>query len=78
MRKTHRFVIWVCPKFTREEIDEIIQGLLESIANRNPCVKSKDDFEEKHPNYRNFFVDPEPPLKTPLKTTLKLNYKDFL
>jgi len=28
MRKTARFVIWICSKFTREEIEQIIQGLL--------------------------------------------------
>ncbi|MBA7549746.1 hypothetical protein ES705_42241 [subsurface metagenome] len=27
MKKTARFVIWICRKFTREEIEQIIQGL---------------------------------------------------
>ena len=36
MKKTHRFVIWICSKFTREEIDQIIQDLLDVLANRNP------------------------------------------
>ena len=52
MKKTARFVIWICSKFTREEIEEIIQGLLDVLANRNPDVKPKDDFKEKHPHYR--------------------------
>lgn len=65
MKKTTRFVIWICSKFTRKEIEQIIQGLMEVLANRNPEVKPKDDFKEKHPNYRNFFVDPEPSLKAP-------------
>ena len=78
MKKTARFVIWICSKFTREEIEEIINGLLEVLANRNPNVKPKDDFKEKHPRYRDFFVDPNPPLKAPLKTTPKLDWRRLL
>lgn len=62
MKKVERFVIWICSKFTRAEIERIIQGLSDILANRNPEVKPKDDFKEKHPNYRNFVVDPNPPL----------------
>lgn len=62
MKKTQRFIIWICSKFTRKEIEQIIQGLLDILANRNPDIKPKDDFKEKHPNYRNFFVDPKAPL----------------
>ncbi len=78
MKKTTRLVIWICSKFTRSEIEQIMQGLLEVLANRNPEVKPKDDFKEKHPNYRNFFVDPEPPLKTPPPKAPKLNWKELL
>jgi len=62
-----RFVIWICSKFNRDEIERIIKDLQEILANRNPEVKPKDDFKEKHPNYRDFSVDPEAPLKKPLK-----------
>lgn len=78
MKKIQRFVIWICSKFTRSEIEEIIQGLADVLANRDPAVKPKDDFKEKHPNYRNFFVDPEPPLTSPPKPKPKLNYKKLL
>ena len=78
MKKTTRFVIWICSKFTRKEIEQIIQGLMEVLANRNPEVKPKDDFKEKHPNYRNFFVDPEPPLKAPPQKAPRLNWKELL
>jgi transposase-like protein/rubredoxin len=78
MKKVQRFAIWICSKFTRAEIEEIIQYLSDVLANRNPEVKPKDDFKEKHPNYRNFFVDPESPLTTPPKTTPKLNWKKLL
>jgi len=65
MSKIARFVIWICSKFTRNEIDQIINGLLDVLNNRNPEVKPKDDFKEKHPNYRVFAVDPLPPLTEP-------------
>jgi len=41
MKKIARFVIWICSKFTREEIEEIINGLSDVLANRNPDVKPK-------------------------------------
>ena len=78
MNKIARFVIWICSKFTRAEIEEIIKGLSDVLANRNPEVKPKDDFKEKHPNYRNFFVDPTPPLKAPAKLIPEVHYKDLL
>ena len=57
-----RFIIWICSKFTRVEIEQIAAGLQDVLQNRNPEVKPKDDFKEKHPNYRQFAVDPKPPL----------------
>ncbi|GAI90281.1 unnamed protein product [marine sediment metagenome] len=51
--------------------------ILLSLANRNPRVKPEDELKKEHPNYRNFFVNPEPPLETPMKTTLESNYKDL-
>jgi len=67
-----------CSKFTRKEIEQIIQGLIEILANRNPEVKPKDDFKKKHPHYRNFLVDPKPPLKAPPQKAPKLNWKELL
>lgn len=67
MNRISRFVIWICSKFTRDEIERIRNELGEILANRNPEVKPKDDFKEKHPNYRDFSVDPNPPLKNPGK-----------
>ena len=65
MSRIARFVIWICSKFTKNEIQQIIAGLLDVLENRNPEVKPKDDFKEKHPNYRNFSVDPLAPLTEP-------------
>ena len=78
MKRIDRFVLWLCSKFTRSEIEQIIQGLSDVLANRNPDVKPKDDFKEKHPNYRSFFVDPIPPLTTHPDPSPKLNFKELL
>lgn len=67
MDKISRFVIWICSKFTKEQIEKIILQLTEIIQNKNPEIKPKDDFKEKHPNYRDYSVDPNPPLTEPLK-----------
>ena len=71
MDQISRFVIWICSKFNREQIERIVKDLNEILTNRNPEIKPKDDFKEKHPNYREFSVDPSLPLKTPLKKTPK-------
>ena len=79
MRKIDRFVIWICSKFTRSEIELIIKGLSDVLSNRNPDVKPKDDFKQKHPNYQNFFVDPNPPIaKSNQPSPPKLNFKQLL
>jgi transposase-like protein len=62
MNKIARFIIWICSKFTKSEIEQIINGLFDVLQNRNPEIKPKDDFQEKHPNYRNFYVDSLAPL----------------
>jgi hypothetical protein len=62
MQRLSRFVIWVCAKFTKEQIKFIVKELNKILENRDPAIKPKDDFQEKHPNYRKFFVDATPPL----------------
>jgi len=79
MPKIARFIIWICSKFTKSEIEQIVSGLADILQNRNPEVKPKDDFKEKHPNYRNFAVPPLPPLtEPPEKDTPDKNYTQFL
>jgi len=78
MRKIERFVIWICSKFTRSEIEEIIKGLQDVLANRNPEVKPRDDFKEKYPNWRNFYVSPEVPIPAKEESGPKLNWKELL
>lgn len=65
MSRIARFVIWICSKFNKAEIELIVVGLSDVLMDRNPEVKPKDDFKEKHPNYRDFAVDPLPPLTEP-------------
>jgi hypothetical protein len=60
--KIIRFVIWICSKFSKIEIEQIISELLKILSNQNPEIKPKDSFKQEHPNYRNFYVDPNPPL----------------
>lgn len=71
LNKISRFVLWICSKFTREQITMIVKELTEILENKNPEVKPKDDFKEKHPHYRNFYVDPKPPASKPLKKKLR-------
>jgi len=75
LSKTARIIIWLCAKFTKNEIEQIVVGLSDVLANRNPEVKPKDDFKEKHPNYRKFDVDPLPPLTDPPEFKKKTSIK---
>ena len=77
MHRIARFIIWICSKFTRSEIVQIINGLLDVLQNRNPEVKPRDDFQEKHPNYRNFSVDPLAPLTKPPRPKEIIAPKDY-
>ncbi len=62
MKRISRFVLWICSKFTKEQIEFIVKELSAILKSRNPAVKPKDDFKEKHPNYRKFIVDSTAPL----------------
>ena len=63
MDRVSRFVVWICAKFNREQIERIVKDLQDILKNRNPEIKPKDNFKNEHPNYRDFNVDPIPPLK---------------
>ena len=58
-----RIVIWICKRFNREQINQIIGELSGILKDPNSEIQPKDTFKEDHPNYRNFEVDPNPPLK---------------
>jgi hypothetical protein len=63
MNKILRFVVWICSKFNKKEIEQIVIELTKILANQNPEIKPKDHFKEEHPNYRDYEVDPIPPVK---------------
>lgn len=62
MNQIQRFVIWVCKRFNREELLNIVDELTNVLNGQNPDVKLKDDFQEKHPGYRNFSASPLAPI----------------
>ena len=73
MKKVQRFVIWICKKFNREQIQHIVDELINVLEDKNPELKPRDHFREKHPKYRDFSADPSAPLDaaqvvTPKKT----------
>jgi hypothetical protein len=77
MTKVSRFVIWICSKFNRQQIELIVNELLDVLNNRNPEVKPKDEFKERHPQYRKFSVDPNPPLKEKPSRKQKRKTKNY-
>jgi hypothetical protein len=44
------------------EIEVIINELTKIVSSQNPEIKPKDNFQQEHPNYRKFTVDPTPPV----------------
>ena len=65
MSKITRFVLWLCKKFSRQELEDIIGQLQQILSEREPEIKPRDDFREQHPHYRDFYVDPQAPLTQP-------------
>ena len=78
MTRVSRFVLWICRRFTKSQIEQIIKELNDILANRNPEVKPKDDFKEKHPHWRQYHPDPTPPQIEPSVTHPRLNWKHLL
>ncbi|MCB9502522.1 MAG: hypothetical protein H6696_11330 [Deferribacteres bacterium] len=62
MNQIQRLIVWICRRFTRDQILNIVDELVQVLDNKNPELHAKDDFKEKHPNYRDFSVDPLAPL----------------
>ncbi len=68
MDQISRFVVWICSRFNREQIEKIIKELSDVLRSRQEFpTRPKDAFKEQHPNYREFTVDPTPPLAQPAK-----------
>lgn len=58
-------VRWLCRKLTLDELVRAAAIILEVINDQREDIKPRNDFQEKHPNYRKFTVDPEPPRLEP-------------
>lgn len=73
-------VVWLCKKFDRKQLEFIVIKLIEILQDKHSTIKPKDDFKEKHPNYRNFYVDPNPPLDSSdkAKKTLYKNWRKII
>jgi hypothetical protein len=56
-------VIWICSKFYRTQIEYIISGLLDVLYDPSCEINPQNAFKEEHPHYREFDVDPHPPLR---------------
>ncbi len=61
MNKMARFVLWLCQKFTRAEL----QDLRLSASADSFRAQPRDDFRQQHPHYRDFYIDPQAPLTQP-------------
>ena len=44
MGKIPRLVLWLCRKFTRQELQELVHELEEILAGRQPEPQPRDDF----------------------------------
>lgn len=80
MDQISRFIVWLCSKFNREQLEFINKELSDILQGRKEFpVNPKDAFREKHPNYRDFHVDPSAPLTEPAKKKPKIQtLKSFL
>ena len=73
MEQISRFVVWICSKFNREQIEKIVSDLTDVLEKQSTLPsKPKDVFKEQHPRYRDFSVDPNPPLTEPSKKKNKI------
>jgi putative transposase len=78
MSKITRFVTWILKKFPKVEIYQIITELLQYFEGQHPDIQFKDKIKEEQPNYRNFFVDPNPPIKFNPAINPQFDYKQLI
>ena len=76
MGKITQFVVWICSRFNRKQVEAIITELTNILKDPNSRFGPRDKLKEEHPNYRNFCPDPtepltEPPGKKKLQRTIK-------
>jgi transposase-like protein len=76
--KVYKFVRWLCSKFTKTEIEQIIKELTDVITGHNTELKPEDDFKQQNPHYQNYYPDPTLPLTEPKLELPKLNWQTLL
>jgi hypothetical protein len=47
-------VLWLCKKFSRQELEQILGQLEQILSEREPQIAPRDDFRQQHPHYRDF------------------------
>ena len=75
MSKITKFVVWICSKFSRQQVELIAAELTHVLKDANSRFGPRDEFKEEHPNYRNFAPDQTEPLTEPPKKKLKRTIK---
>jgi putative transposase len=65
-----RLVLWLCRKFTRQDLQDLIEQLQQILAGCEPQIQPRDDFRQQHPHYRDFYLDPQAPLTQPVALPL--------
>lgn len=76
-----RLVSWLCKKLVREDLIIASQIILAVINDERDDIRPRNDFQEKHPEYRKFSVDAEAPLtEAPpqLEPQPLLNYRELI
>jgi transposase-like protein len=58
-----KLIKWLAAKFTRDQLWEIVSVLINVLNDHYDDIKPRNDFLDKHPNYRKFKVDPLAPLE---------------
>lgn len=71
MNKIARFVIWICSKFNRIEIEQIIHGLQEVLADRTQRLNPKTTLKRNTQATVIFMLIPYLPLLNSLQRRLK-------
>ena len=62
MNQIQRLIVWICQRFSRDQILEIVDELTKILHDKHSKLQPKDEFKDQHPNYRDFSTDPLAPL----------------
>ena len=75
-----RLVRWLCKKLNFDELLVAVNIMLQIINNERNDIKLRGSFQEHHPNYRKFTVDPLLPLTEPpiSETVPKADFKQLI